>query len=39
MSGKCRKNLWKFVSDVIGMIEIIFFLINKNVSLQFYPYI
>jgi len=27
------------VSDVMGMIEIIFILIDKNVSLQIYPYI
>jgi len=27
------------VSDVINVIEIIFFLIDKNVSLQIYPHI
>jgi len=28
----------KFVSDVIGMIDILFFLINKNVRLEIYSY-
>jgi len=29
----------KVCEYVIGMIEIIYFLIGKNVSLQIYPYI